>query len=95
MFEWQEDAKGSEFRVKGGKLLYRSKDGQYQMCVLENKVTSTISHCHTLVLGGYFVEKITLNYIAENVWSLRIKESVVVIIRAIVFYNIGLSLFII
>ena len=57
MFERQEDAEGSEFRVEGGRLLHRGKDGQCQMCLLKNEVASAISQCHTSVLGGHFAEE--------------------------------------
>ena len=81
MFEHQEDTEGSEFRVKGERLLDRGKGGQYQMCLLENEVASAISQCHTSVLGGHFAEKITLNRISENVWWPRMKEVVAETIR--------------
>ena len=76
MFEQQEDTEGSEFRVEGGRLLHRGKDGQYQMCLFENKVASVISQCHTSLLGGDFAEEIILNHIAKNIWWPRIKEMV-------------------
>ena len=68
IFEGQEDVEGSEFRVEAGRLLHRGKNGQYQMCLLENEVASAISQCHTSVLGGHFAEEITLNRLAENFW---------------------------
>ena len=81
MFEGQEDAEGSEFRVEGGRLLHRGKNGQYQMCLLENEVASAISQCHTSVLGGHFAEEITLNRLAENFWWPRMRERVAETIR--------------